>query len=296
MLRAFFKQGASRDVRNVSRSTAKNADPIRMLSGTRAIITESINMDIVNRSRIPEALAQNVARRAGVADARFIVFLDDKVNSIVADAARKNLQDHPNWQYMRPGWEQQATGESDVHACTVSSRIIGSQNLPAAVIDAIAGYDLLVYLDATWTGGGEEGFVATLAHELRHVWQYLNAAIVFHAQTPLSWVMLPQLTPCELDAEKAAKRTLEQMYGDKHASAYLTAAVAGCRPEHREVIERLATIDPKSDPEIEKQTVALLEQHAAEIRKLQREHKFVMPGITEVIELLRGRHNICFEP
>lgn len=253
-------------------------------------------MDIVNRSRIPEALAQDVARRAGVADARFIVFLDDKVNSIVADAARKNLQDHPNWQYMRSGWERQATGESDVHACTVSSRIIASQNLPAYVIDAIGEYDLLVYLDATWTDEGEEGFVLTLAHELRHVWQYLNAAIVFHAQTPLSWVMLSQLTPCELDAEKAAKRVLEQMYGDKQASAYLSAAVAGCRPEHREVIERLATLDPTSDPEIEKQTIALLEQHAAEIRKLQREHNFVMPGITEVIELLLGRHEICLKP
>ncbi|HEX4427570.1 MAG TPA: hypothetical protein VH079_19370 [Terriglobales bacterium] len=105
---------------------------------------------------------------------------------------------------------------------------------------------MLVYLDATWTGEREEGFVLTLAHELRHVWQYLNAAIVFHAQTPLSWVMLPQLTPCELDAEKAAKRMLVQMYGEKHASEYLTAAGAGCRPEHREVIERLANLDPTS--------------------------------------------------
>lgn len=147
---------------------------------------------------------------------------------------------------MRPGWERQATGECDVHACTVSSRIIVRQNLPADVIDASGGYDLLVYLDATWTGEREEGFVLTLAHELRHVWQYLNAAIVFHAQTPLSWVMLPQLTPCELDAEKAAKRMLVQMYGEKHASEYLTAAGAGCRPEHREVIERLANLDPTS--------------------------------------------------
>jgi hypothetical protein len=255
-----------------------------------------IRMDIFNRSGIREAIVRDVAQRAGVADAKFILFLDDVVNSIVATAARKNLQEHPNWQYMRPGWEKDATGDNDHHACTTSRRIIGNQKLPAYVINAIEGHELLVYLDATWTTGPEMGFVLTLAHELRHVWQYFNAPIVFHAQTPLSWVVPPQMTPCELDAEKAAKRMLGQMHGDGKTRAYLTAQLAACRPEHRETMERLAALDPATDPQTEAHTIVLLEQNAAEIRKLQRQYNFVMPGILEVIELLRDRCDICLKP
>ncbi len=56
------------------------------------------------------------------------------------------------------------------------------QKLPTHAIDAIDGHELLVYLDATWTRGPEMGFVLTLAHELRHAWQYFNAPVVFHSQ------------------------------------------------------------------------------------------------------------------
>jgi hypothetical protein len=31
-------------------------------------------------------------------------------------------------------------------------------------------------------------FVLTLAHDLRDAWQYFNAPVVFHSQTPLEWV------------------------------------------------------------------------------------------------------------
>jgi hypothetical protein len=88
--------------------------------------------------------------------------------------------------------------------------------------------------------------------------------------------MLPQLTPRELDAEKAGKRVLRQVYGD-----------AGVR---------LATLDETVDPELEGNTIALLEQHAAEIRRLQKENNFVMPGIPELLETLRGRSDVRLRP
>jgi hypothetical protein len=58
-------------------------------------------------------------------------------------------------------WERDATGETDINACTVSRRIIANQKLPTHAIDAIDGHELLVYLDATWTRGSEMGFVLT---------------------------------------------------------------------------------------------------------------------------------------
>jgi hypothetical protein len=67
------------------------------------------------------------------------------------------------------------------------------------------------------------GFVLTLAHELRHAWQYFNAPVVFYAQTPLSWVVPPQLTPCEIDAERAAKRVLIHIYGDSRSHLTITS-------------------------------------------------------------------------
>ncbi len=183
------------------------------------------------------------------------------------------------WKFILPAWEKEASGDSDTNACTVNRRTIANQKLPPYVIDAINGYDLLVYVDATWTAGPQMGFVLTLAHELRHVWQFFNAPVVLHSQTPLSWVMPPQLTPCELDAEKAAKRVPGQIYGDAAVRAYLDSEVARCKSEHRETMERLAAIDPAADPQMEAKTIALLEQHAAEIRKYQIEYNFVMPGI-----------------
>jgi hypothetical protein len=248
-------------------------------------------MEIVNRTRIDDAIVRNVAQRSAVAGERFIVFLDDAVNAVRADFARGKLQEYrqKGWKFIPPASEKDATGENDIHACTVSRRIISSQKLPPYVIEAIGTYVLLVYLDATWTGAPETGFTLTLAHELRHAWQYFNAPVVFHSQTPLSWVVPPQLTPCELDAEKAAKRVLRQLYGDEGVRVYLDTELARCKLEHREVLEHLAALDETADPKIEAETITLLEQHAAEIRKCQLEYKFVIPGIPELSEALRGR-------
>jgi hypothetical protein len=139
-------------------------------------------------------------------------------------------------------------------------------------------------------------FVLTLAHELRHAWQYFKEPVVFHSQTALSWVMPPQTTPCELDAEKAAKRVLGQMYGDSAVRAYLDAELARCKPEHGETTERLVALDDTSDSQLGSKTVALLEHHAAKIRKLQRENNFVMPGIPELSDALSGRSNVQLRP
>src|SRR5438034_6061474 len=125
----------------------------------------------------------------------------------------------------------------------------------------------LVYLDAVWTRGPDGGFVLTLAHEFRHAWQYFNMPVLFYSQNPLSWVMAPQLTPCELDAEKAAKRAARDIYGEESLRTYLEKDLAHCKPEHRKTSERLAALDPEADPEAETKTIALLEQHAEEIRK-----------------------------
>jgi hypothetical protein len=255
-----------------------------------------IDMDIVNRAGADERIIRTVAQHSSVASESFVLFLDDKVNTVCADAARKNLEQHPTWQHMQPGWKKDATGENDTHACAVSRRIIADQKLPAWVIAAIGAYDLLAYLDATWTRAGEMDFVVTLAHELRHAWQYFNAPVVFHSQTPLSWVTAPQLTPCELDCEKTAKRVLREIYGDEAMRAYLDAELVRCKPEHRETTERLTALDPTADPNLEANTIELLEQHAAEIRNYQREHNFVMRGIPELTEVLRGRSDVRLRP
>jgi hypothetical protein len=251
-------------------------------------------MDIINQNGVNDAIVRLVAQHMGVSDKHFPVVLDRAVNAVQADAAHAKLEEYrqKGWKYPSPSWETDVTGENDIHACTVARRLIASQQLPEYVLEAINGYELLVYLDATWTKGPEMSFVLTLAHELRHAWQYFNEPVVFHSQTALSWVMPPQLTPCELDAEKAAKRELAEMYGDSALRAYLDAELARCKPEHREAIGLLAALDHNSDPEMCAKTVALLEHHAAEIRKLQRENNFVMPGIRELSDVLCGRSNV----
>lgn len=255
-------------------------------------------MDIINSTAVNEAIVRTVAQRSSVAGESFVVFLDDKVNAVRADFARAKLDEYrqKNWKSVQPAWEKDATGENDTHACAVSRRIIADQKLPMYVIEAIGAHDLLVYLDATWTRGGEMDFVVTLAHELRHAWQYFNAPVVFHSQTPLSWVVPSQLTPCELDCEKAAKRVLREMYGDEAMRAYLDSELANCKPEHRETTERLGALDTAADPNLETDTIALLEQHAAAIRKYQLEYNFVMPGIPELTEALHGRSDVRLRP
>jgi hypothetical protein len=47
---------------------------------------------------------------------------------------------------------------------------------------------------------------------------------------------------------------------------------------------------------MEAKTIVLLEQHAAEIIKLQRENNFVMPGIPELVEALRARSDVRLQP
>jgi hypothetical protein len=254
-------------------------------------------MDIVNRTRLNDDAVRDVAQCLEVAGESFVVFLDDGINAVRADFARAKLEEYrkKGWKPLS-GWEKDATGATDIHACTVSHRINGHQQLPRYVIEAIKGYEMLVYVDATWTRGPQIGFVLTLAHELRHAWQHFKAPLVFHAQTPLSWVMPPQMTPCELDAEKAAKRVCREVYGDTGLRAYLDTKLACCKPEHREVLQRLAVLDDTADPKIEATTITLLEQHAAEIRKLQRENNFVMPGIQELSDALRARSDVRLRP
>ncbi len=254
-------------------------------------------MDIINRSEVDNAIARTLAQRSGVIDKSFVLMLDSVVNAVRADAARAKLEEYrkKSWTPLAV-WEVEATGESDLHACTVPRRNITNQKLPPNVIDAINAFELLVYIDATWTKAPPMGFVLTLAHELRHVWQYFNAPVVFHSQTPLSWVMPPQRTPCELDAEKAAKQTLRRIYGDSGLRDYLTGELASCKPEHREVMERLAALDDTADPQLEAKTIALLEQHAPAIRKYQLEYRFVMVGIPELAEALRGLSNVQLRP
>jgi len=260
-------------------------------------------MHIVNRSRIHEATVTAVALRSHVADREFLLFLDDAVNTARADLASAKLEEHrqKGLKFTQPTWEKEATGENDHHACTVTKATIATEKLPAKVIAAIGSCNLLVYLDATWTGKGEIDFVLTLAHELRHTWQYFNAPIVYHSQAPLSFVVQPQLTPCELDAEKAAKRVLCEEYGEAAVREYLKNELARCRSEHRETVQRLAELDITADRQMETGTIELLKQHAAEIVSFQTEARsrfpgYVMPGVRELTEALKGRSNIRLLP
>src|ERR1700680_5020890 len=106
-------------------------------------------MDIINRTQVDGSIVTTVAQHSLVFDESFVVFLDDAVNAVVADSARAKLEKYrqKGWKYIQPAWEQKAAGERDVHACTVLRRIIATQKLPVYVIDAIGGYELLVYLD-----------------------------------------------------------------------------------------------------------------------------------------------------
>src|SRR5260370_32218032 len=132
-------------------------------------------MDIVNRSRVDDGIVRTVAQRSLVAVESFVVFLDHAMNAVLADFSRTKLQEYRQKGWIPLSWwEKNATGDNDIHACTSSRRVIANQKLPSYVLDAIDGYELLLYLDSTWTQAPEMGFVLTLAHELRHPWQYFN--------------------------------------------------------------------------------------------------------------------------
>jgi hypothetical protein len=260
-------------------------------------------MKIINRSEIQEPLVIEIARRSSVADREFVLFLDDAVNATRAEYARTKLEEYrqKNWQFPLPQWHKDATGENDYHACTVHKSTVADQKLPQYVLDAIRGFDVLVYLDATYTKPQGMRFALVLAHESRHAWQYFNAPVVLHSQTALSWVHPPQETPCELDAERAAKRLLSEMHGPDEVRVFIAKELADCAPEHRDVLERLATLDIAADPQFETKTIELLRQHAAEIVKIQRETRvkypdYVIPGIRELTDALKGKSDVRLLP
>ena len=160
------------------------------------------------------------------------------------------------------------------------------------------GFDLLVYVDGTWTAGDAIDFVLTFAHELRHAWQFYNLPIVFFSQTPLAWVMQPQSTPSEADAEKNGKAIAEIIFGREAVSAHLAAELATCRPEHREVLARLKESETQALPSeiLESETLHLLNEHASEIRTVQLKNGFQIPGIRELIEHAREKLAISLLP
>jgi len=136
-------------------------------------------VEITNRSVVDESVVRAVAQHSGVFGESFVVFLDDKVNAVRADFARVKLEEYTRkaWKPLA-AWEKDATGESDINACTVPRRIIANQKLPKHAIDAIAERELLVYLDATWTHGSQNDFVLTLA---------LSCVMPGSISTPLSF-------------------------------------------------------------------------------------------------------------
>lgn len=260
-------------------------------------------MNIINGTPIGDSPVKEIARRSGVADREFVLFLDDRLNAVRAEYARVKLEEYRlnNWQFPSVKWHEDATGENDHHACTVHKGTIANQKLPQYVIDAVSGYDLLVYVDATYTKQPGMGFAFALAHELRHAWQYFYMPVVFHSQTALSWVHPPQETPCELDAERAAKRLLSEMRGGVAVREFLNSEIAACKPQHREVLERLGRLDIAADPQVEAKTIELLKRHAAEIVKIQTDARvqfpgYVMPGVSELTEALSTNINIRLMP
>src|ERR1035437_3298003 len=242
-------------------------------------------MRLIYNSGIPEKQVWQVAQLAEVKQHNFVVVLDAAVNSVRAYSARQKLAEYRSrgWE-PPPSWETDATGESDIHACTVHQGIINSQLLPRHVKDFTVGSDLLVYVDGSWAAGDAIDFVVTFAHELRHAWQFYNVPIVFFPQTPLAWVMAPQSTPSEKDAEADGKAIAENIFGPPAVSAHLAAQIASCRPEHRDVLVRLKESDThaRSLELLESETLLLLTEHATEIRTLQSKNNFEIPGIREL--------------
>jgi hypothetical protein len=247
-------------------------------------------MEIVNRTRIDGAIVRNVAQRSTVAGERFIVFLDNAVNAVRADFARGKLQEYrqKGWKFI-PAWEKDATGENDIHACTVSRCIISSQQLPPYVIEAIGTYELLVYLDATWTGAARDGIHADARPRASPCVAVLQRAGRVSFADAVVMGCPAAVNALEPDAEKASKARPSSVVWRRSVRIYLETELARCKLEHREVLEHLAALDETADPKIEAETITLLEQHAAEIRKCQLEYKFVIPGIPELSEALRGR-------
>jgi hypothetical protein len=135
-------------------------------------------MRLINSSGIPEEQVWQVAQIAGVYQYEFVVVLDTAVNSVKADSAKLKLTEYRSKGWRPPSsWETDATGESDIHACTVYKGIIKTQQIPLSVKEAIVDSDLLVYVDGTWTTRNAIDFVLTFAHELRHAWQFYNVPV-----------------------------------------------------------------------------------------------------------------------
>ena len=256
-------------------------------------------MRLINNSGIPEEQVWQVAQLAEVKQNNFVVVLDTAVNSVRADSAKQKLTEYRSrgWKPL-PSWETDATGESDFHACTVHKGTINNQQLPRHVKDSIVGSDLLVYVDGTWTAGAAIDFALTFAHELRHAWQFFNVPTVFFSQTPLAWVMAPQSTPCEVDAEANGKAIAENIFGVAAVGEHLTAQIANCRPEHRDVLVRLkeSHTHARSRELLESETLRLLNEHAAEIRTLQSKDNFEIPGIRELSMHAQGKLHVSLLP
>jgi hypothetical protein len=256
-------------------------------------------MRLINNSSIPEESVWRVAQLAEVKQYNFVVVLDTAVNSVRADYAKQKLTEYRSkgWKPFQ-SWETDAAGESDFHAYTAHRGMIDNQQLPQHVKDAIVGSDLLVYVDGTWTGSDAINFALTFAHELRHAWQFYNVPIVFFSQTPLSWVMPPQSTPCEVDAEANGKLIAENIFGGATVADHLAAQIATCPPEHRDVWARLKENDKqtRSREMLEAETLHLLKQNAAEIRKLQSMYNFEIPGIRELSMYAEGKLHVSLLP
>ena len=163
-------------------------------------------MEIINNTKVSCDLLLRVITESKVESCDVVLYLDNRVNSLKADYAKEKIAEYRSkgWTPL-PFWQAQVSGEDDPHACMVHRDIIGNQSLPQYAKAAIGSAEVLVYLDSTWTTESPIALVVTLAHELRHVWQSFNLPVVLHSQTTLSWVMKPQRTPCELDAESTAR-------------------------------------------------------------------------------------------
>jgi hypothetical protein len=261
-------------------------------------------MRLQNSAAVSATLVETVARKMSVDTYDFILFLDKRVNSIKADQSRAQAD---YWkarieEYHSRGWgthplssfeKQNPSPQDDIHACTAHREGLENEQIPEYAKRSIDDSHLLVYIDETTCSKSDQiAFVVTLAHEFRHVWHFFNLPVVFFSQTTLSWVMPPQQTPAELDAEATARSAADGLFGIEVVRAYLEERVQTCPPEHRQTWEMLRVVKQSPVETVEAETIRLLEHYAPDIRRYQEENKFEIPGIRQLAEALKGKSRV----
>lgn len=244
-------------------------------------------MDIINHAGIPPDLVARVASEAELPSRNILLFLDDQENHTRRDRAREKVEGN-----RKRGWEvypwdvQELEKDKDYHAWFCISELLQYQVVPEHVKESVSYHDSLIYLDATNLKGHRVLSVISIAHECRHAWQYYTSPLTYFGNIVLSWVMEPQLTPVEHDAEIFAKRLSMEILGSEAVSKYVEDQILSGPQEHREMWRRFATINSGQDHSVSEETRIALLENTRKLRETQEELQIDIPQLARVASLL----------